>query len=302
MLTLACHPVKILTVIQGLSPDCLQAYDLARVPDHAGERFKPEQAPSRPRALAPARGVGSKNPLFLLRNHHLAGVRATGLRPGMYNDEALYYTNRIENLKVADGNLYIIARKENYGGRKYTSGRMDTEPKAWWTCGKFEIRARLPDGSGSWPAFWLLGHECGSHGGWPACGEIDIAEYAGWNPNVVNATAHMKDINHKLGNNPVGSQTLADVANNFHVYSVEWYEDQLDFYYDGVKVLTIKDPGNGAGSWPYFNPQYLILNEALGGYGGSIDDALFPKEFVIDYVRVYQQALATDLSLPVTRK
>jgi beta-glucanase (GH16 family) len=212
------------------------------------------------------------------------------------NNEAEYYSNRIENLKVADGNLYIIARKENFGGRNYTSGRMDTETKAFWTFGRFEIKAKLPPGKGSWPAFWMLGHDCDKHGGWPDCGEIDIAEYAGKNPNVVNSTLHMRDINYRLKNNPHGSATLEDVGNVFHIYAVEWFKDHMDFFYDSTKILTFKDAGKGTGSWPYFNPQYIIINEALGGgYGGPIDDKIFPTQWVIDYVRVYKAGSPTQI-------
>lgn len=212
------------------------------------------------------------------------------------NGELEYYSDRQQNLKVADGNLYIIARKENFGGRSYTSGRMDTETKAWWTYGRFEIKAKLPTGKGSWPAFWSLGHECDSHEGWPNCGEIDIAEYAGKNPDVVNSTLHMKDINYKLGNNPHGSATLEDVGNVFHIYALEWFEDRLDFYMDSIKVLTFKNAGKGFGSWPYFNPQYIILNEALGGgYAGPVDNAIFPTQWVIDYVRVFKEGASVPL-------
>ena len=223
--------------------------------------------------------------------------------PSTVNGEFEYYTNRIENIRVADGYLNIIGRKENFGGRNYTSGRINTEGKTWWTYGKFEIKAKLPGGQGSWPAFWMLGHECDKHGGWPACGEIDIAEYAGRTPNVVNTTMHMKDINYMLKNNPHGSATLSDVSKNFHVYTLEWYKDHMDFFMDSAKVMTFKDPGRGAGSWPYFNPQYLIINEALGGgYAGPIDDAIFPTQWVIDYVRVYKQGIPTDVIHPVTRR
>jgi beta-glucanase (GH16 family) len=221
--------------------------------------------------------------------------------PSTVNGELEYYSNRLENIKVADGYLNIIARKENFGGRNYTSGRINTEGKAWWTYGKFEIKAKLPQGKGSWPAFWMLGHECDKHGGWPACGEIDIAEYAGKNPNVVNTTMHMKDINYMLKNNPHGSATLTDVGANFHVYTLEWYKDHMDFFMDSVKVMTFKDPGKGAGSWPYFNPQYIILNEAIGGgYAGPVDDKIFPTQWTIDYVRVYKQGTPTEVLRPVT--
>jgi beta-glucanase (GH16 family) len=223
--------------------------------------------------------------------------------PSTVNGELEYYSNRLENIKVADGNLYIIGRKENFGGRNYTSGRINTENKFWWTYGKFEIKAKMPQGKGSWPAFWMLGHECDKHGGWPACGEIDIAEYAGKNLNVVNTTMHMKDINYMLKNNPHGSATLSDVGANFHVYTLEWYKDHMDFFMDSSKVMTFKDPGKGAGSWPYFNPQYIIINEALGGgYAGPIDDKIFPTQWVIDYVRVYKQGVPTEVLRPVTRQ
>lgn len=220
--------------------------------------------------------------------------------PSTVNGEAEYYSDRPENLKVENGNLYIIARKESMGGKSYTSGRLDTETKAWWTYGRIEIKAKIPGGKGSWPAFWTLGHDCTAHGGWPDCGEIDIAEYAGKNPNYVNCTMHMKDINYKLKNNPHGGAALADVSGTYHVYALEWYADRLDIFYDSVKVLTFPNANKGAGSWPYFNPQYVILNEALGGgYGGPIDNAIFPTQWVIDYVRVFR-ASTVPTSIPVS--
>lgn len=222
--------------------------------------------------------------------------------PSTVNGEAEYYSNSINNVKIADGNLYIIARKENMGGRSYTSGRINTENKGYWTYGRFEIKAKLPGGKGSWPAFWMLGHECDKHGGWPNCGELDIAEYAGKNPNVVNSTLHDQNFNYKLKNNPHGSATLSDVSNEFHVYALEWFKDRVDFYMDTAKVLTFKNTGKGAGDWPYFNPQYIILNEALGGgYGGTIDNAIFPTQWVIDYVRVYKEGAPVALFRPLER-
>lgn len=220
--------------------------------------------------------------------------------PSTVNGEAQYYSDRQENLKVADGKLHIIARRENFGGRQYTSGRLDTETRAWWTYGRIEIKAKLAGGKGSWPAFWMLAHECAKLGGWPDCGEIDIAEYAGKNPDRVNSTVHMRDINYRLKNNPHGSAVLADVANVYHEYAVEWFKDRMEFYYDGTKILTFADAGKGFGSWPYSNPQYVILNLALGGgYGGPIDNSIFPTQFVIEYVRVYKEGVPTPLVRPL---
>lgn len=210
--------------------------------------------------------------------------------PSMVNNEAQYYSDRVKNLEVKEGNLYIRTYKEAFGGRQYTSGRLDTETKAWWTYGRMEIRAKIPGGKGSWPAFWMLGHECEKYGGWPNCGEIDIMEYAGKNPNKVNSTVHMRDVNYMNKNNPHGTLTLPDVTANFHVYAVEWFKDRLDFYYNTTKVLTYRNDGRGFGTWPYTNPQYIILNTALGGgYGGPIDDAIFPIQWTLDYVRVFKE-------------
>lgn len=223
--------------------------------------------------------------------------------PSTVNGEAQYYSDRLQNLKVENGNLHIIARKESFGGRNYTSGRLDTETKAWWTYGRFEIRAKLAGGKGAWPAFWMLAHECKSLGGWPDCGEIDIAEYAGKNLDKVNCTLHMRDINYRLKNNPHGTMTLADVSNTFHVYAMEWSKDRIEMFFDGAKVLTFENSGKGFGSWPYFNPQYIIMNVALGGgYGGPIDDAIFPTQFVIDYVRVYKEGSGTTALGPMPGK
>jgi beta-glucanase (GH16 family) len=210
--------------------------------------------------------------------------------PSMVNNEAQYYSDRTKNIEVKDGNMYIRTYKEAFGGRQYTSGRLDTETKVWWTYGRFEIKAKIPGGKGSWPAFWTLGHECDKNGGWPNCGEIDIMEYAGKNPNKINTTMHMRDVNYRLGNNPHGSITLPDVHNTFNIYALEWFKDRLDIYVNSTKILTYKNDGKGFGTWPYTNPQYIILNTALGGgYGGPIDDAIFPIQWTIDYVRVYKE-------------
>lgn len=222
--------------------------------------------------------------------------------PSTVNGEAQYYSDRKENLVVEGGALNIIARRENFGGRQYTSGRLNTETKAWWTYGRIEFKAKLAGGKGGWPALWMLGHECDKNGGWPDCGEIDIMEYAGKNPNRVNSTVHMRDINYRLKNNPHGSAVLEDVANVWHVYAVEWFKDRMDFYYDDAKILTFANAGKGFGSWPYFNPQYIIMNVALGGgYGGTIDNSIFPTRMVVEYVRVYREAAPTRLFRPLAR-
>jgi beta-glucanase (GH16 family) len=208
------------------------------------------------------------------------------------NNEAQYYTRREENARVEDGMLVIEGRKEDYEGAAYTSASLVTRGKAEWTYGRFEVRAKLPTGRGTWPAIWMLGANI-DQVGWPECGEIDIMENVGFDPDRVHVNIHTQSFNHVLGTNKGASKLIAEPYNQFHVYAVEWFADHLDFYVDEDKLFTFWNDGSGKAAWPYDAPHYLILNLALGGsWGGmqGIDDTIFPLRFEIDYVRVYQAA------------
>ena len=226
------------------------------------------------------------------------------------NNEQQYYTRqRRENARVENGMLVIEARKErfknpayvpntNASGRRrasrefaeYTSASLTTRGKASWTYGRIEVRAKLPSGRGTWPAIWTLGNDW--QAGWPACGEIDIMEFVGFEAGVVHANIHTQKYNHvqKTGK---GSQiTIADASEAFHVYALEWNAGQMDFFVDDRKYFTFRNEGTGPDAWPYDKPQYLILNLAIGGFWGGakgIDETIFPQRYWIDYVRVYQK-------------
>ena len=224
------------------------------------------------------------------------------------NNESQFYTRaRKENARVEDGSLVIEARKEEFSNPDYrpgstrrrnqakaecTSASLTTRGKASWTYGRVEVRARLPEGRGTWPAIWMLGTNI-SAVGWPTCGEIDIMEFVGHNPGQVHANVHTKKYNHTLGTGRGSTIKKTDVSKEFHVYAVEWFPDRMDFYLDDQKYFTCKNDGTGDNAWPFDKGQYLILNLAVGGaWGGQkgIDDSIFPARYLIDYVRVYKSA------------
>lgn len=209
------------------------------------------------------------------------------------NQEAQYYTvKRRENARVQDGLLIIEARKENYKNAKYTSASLTTNKKKHFLYGKIEVRVKVPAGVGTWPAIWMLGENI-KEVGWPLCGEIDILENVGYDPDVVHANVHTKDFNHTLKTNKGNSITIENLKNDFHVYSIEWSKDKIDFFIDECKYFTfINEYPNQPEKWPFNQPHYLILNLAIGGtWGGEqgIDNKKFPHLFLIDYVRVYQK-------------
>jgi beta-glucanase (GH16 family) len=208
------------------------------------------------------------------------------------NNEKQYYTvERLENARVENGYLVIEAHKEEWEGFAYTSARLVTRGKADWTYGRIEVRAKVPLGVGTWPAIWMLGTNI-SQVGWPMCGEIDIMEHVGFDPQVVHGNVHTRSYNHTRRTNKGDKIVLEKPWEDFHVYAVEWFEDRIDFFVDDVKYFSFaKESDTNDEVWPFNKPHYLLLNLAIGGgWGGQkgIDDSLFPHRFYVDYVRVYQ--------------
>ena len=217
------------------------------------------------------------------------------------NNEAQYYTRgRPENAHVTGGLLVITGRKERFpippagagaNGRTYadyTSASLVTLNKMKWQYGRLEVKAKLPQGKGVWPAIWTLGTNIGQSG-WPGCGEIDIMEFVGQEPGFIHGTVHYGSNGKHLSS---GQQVAArEPFADFHLYAAEWSPDRIDFYYDEQKYHTFPVAQAGAGSDnPFRRPQYLIINLALGGaWGGPIDDTIFPQQLLVDYVRVYKQ-------------
>lgn len=210
---------------------------------------------------------------------------------GWGNNELQHYTNRVRNARQQNGHLIIEAHREDYENRKYTSARLITRTRAAWNRGRIAVRAKLPSGTGTWPAIWMLGTDI-REVGWPTCGEIDIMEHVGYVPDTIYGTVHTKAFNHSIGTHIGGQLPLPKAEAAFHTYSVDWYEDRLEFSVDGKTYFTFpKQPGATRAEWPYDQPHYLLLNLAVGGnWGGvkGVDEDIWPQRMEIDWVRVYQ--------------
>lgn len=210
---------------------------------------------------------------------------------GWGNNEDQFYTPRTENSRIQNGYLVIEARKEDFANRKYTSARIYS--KAKWKYGRIEVRARLPEGRGSWPAIWMLPESLYNKSmGWPDCGEIDIMEHVGFDPGVIVSSLHSKTYNWMNHNQKTNKTTIQEPSTQFHVYTLDWSAERMEFYVDDHLIYRIeKEPGADVKQWPFDQDFHLILNNAIGGFWGGekgIDDASFPQTFLIDYVRVYQ--------------
>lgn len=210
---------------------------------------------------------------------------------GWGNNELQYYTRDPENVRVENGHLIIEARQDSLGGKAFTSTKIVSRDKGDWLYGRFEIRAKLPRGKGTWPAIWMLPTDW-KYGGWPASGEIDIMEHVGYDPGVVHGTIHTEAYNHIRQTQKEGKITIPDAQDDFHVYTVDWFEDKMDFYVDDKLYHTVeRDPKDDYKGWPFDQRFYLIMNIAVGGnWGGAqgVDPTIWPQRMEIDYVRVYQ--------------
>jgi len=205
---------------------------------------------------------------------------------GWGNGESQYYTDRTENVSVADGILKITAIKESYSGAEYTSTRLKTEGLREFTYGRVDVRAKLPAAGGTWPAIWMLGANF-STAGWPSCGEIDIMEHVGNNLGVVQSAIHTTASSGATVN--MKSTSIADETTEFHVYSMNWSENEISFLIDDKLYYTYSPETKDASTWPFDADQFLILNIAMGGtLGGDIDASFESSSMEIDYVRVYQ--------------
>jgi len=209
---------------------------------------------------------------------------------GWGNEQLEYDTDRPENVSLdGQGNLRITAREEEYSGFSYTSARIKTEGLFAQAYGRFEARIQLPIGQGIWPAFWMLGDDFDTVG-WPQCGEIDIMEYRGQQPNVTNGALHGPG--YSGGSALSGSYTRegAGFDEDFHIFAVDWTLNRITWSVDGVTFMTrdVTDLPDGA-EWVYDHPFFIILNVAVGGnYVGSPDQTTpFPQTMLVDYVRVY---------------
>lgn len=202
---------------------------------------------------------------------------------GWGNNELQEYTD--DNHRLEDGMLIISAQKISTSN--YTSTRIVTKGKQEFQYGRIEARVKVPSGAGMWPAFWALGNDIETNS-WPNCGEIDIIEYVGKNPGQIFTSVHTAS---SFGNT-INTQITPtpNVEDDFHVYSIEWNKDFIEFFFDDSRVYRYAPQIQNNETWPFNKPFFFILNLAVGGnFGGPVANNIeFPREFIIDYVRVYQ--------------
>ncbi len=217
---------------------------------------------------------------------------------GWGNNELQFYTTRrIQNARVTKGKLIIEARKENWDSNKnkYTSARLVTKEKGdpitiGWQYGRINVRAKLPEGLGSWPAIWMLAGTTPLR--WPDDGEIDIMEHVGYDPGKVHASVHCKKYYHSIGTQKTANISVPDFSKKFHVYSAEWNADSIKISVDGKTYFIFTNEHTGYEAWPFDNKMYLLLNVAIGGkWGGQkgIDEKILSLKMEVDYVRVWQR-------------
>ncbi|HWJ27923.1 MAG TPA: family 16 glycosylhydrolase [Flavisolibacter sp.] len=209
---------------------------------------------------------------------------------GWGNNELEYYTNSAKNVFVSNGNLIIEARKESISAINYSSAPITTQNKKTFTYGSVDIRAKLPKGQGIWPALWMLGSSISS-AGWPASGEIDIMELLGHEPSKMYGTLHFGASSATHGSKGnyyvLNSGSFYD---QFHVFSMEWKQDEVKLYVDNNLFLTVNKSDVGSSPYPFNAPFFFIFNVAVGGNwpGSPGSNTTFPQRMIVDYVRVFQ--------------
>jgi len=228
--------------------------------------------------------------------------------PRKVNDEDQAYTGRAKNLRIEDGQLIIEAHKEDYEDASYTSARVHSSGKGDFLYGRFEVRAKLPEGQGTWPAIWMLPSDPFTYAttcsgdedwqgssdcdAWPNSGEIDIMEHVGYQMNHIHGTVHNEAYYWVKWEQRKGRILIDDAAEAFHVYALEWSPERIDIFVDDALYFTYVNENTDWRTWPYDQPFHLILNIAVGGVwgraGGPIDDSIFPQRMFVDYVRVYR--------------
>lgn len=214
-----------------------------------------------------------------------------GNNNGWGNQELENYTSSTNNAFVSAGNLIIEARQELNNGFNYSSARLKTEGIQQFTYGRIDIRAKLPVGHGMWPALWMLGSDINSVP-WPGCGETDIMELVGSNPNRVTGSMHWQNSDGSEGtyNNNYYLAT-GDFSQQFHVFSLLWQQDTVQFFVDDSLYVNGSIHNVTSGTYPFNLPFFFIFNVAVGGdWPGPPDNTtVFPQRMFVDYVRVFQQ-------------
>ena len=212
-----------------------------------------------------------------------------GNNSGWGNQELEYYTKSPDNAFVSNGSLVIQARQQSMSGFSYTSARMLTQGKQNFKFGRLDVRAKLPRGQGLWPAIWMLGSDIGTNN-WPKCGEIDMMELRGQEPNKILTTMHFakNDGSHDQKGSPDQVLSSGNFSDDFHVFSLVRSKDQMRFFLDGNPYYTFT--AGDAPNFPINNPFFLVLNVAVGGnfLGPPNASTVFPQQMQVDYVHYLQ--------------
>lgn len=207
------------------------------------------------------------------------------------NHELQFYTDSKENARIEDGKLILCAKRDPNAEKGYTSACLDTKGKAEFLYGHIEMTAKLPKGTGIWPAFWMLGSTFEVTEKWPVCGEIDIMEMVGGRGANNNnngdrecfSTIHFQDVDGK--HNQDGSFTKKDfsLGDDFHTYGIDWDKKKIDFLFDGEKWLTVDISDKTA----FHKPFFLLVNFAVGGDwpGDPDENTVFPQKYEIKSIR-----------------
>ena len=225
-----------------------------------------------------------------------------------WNGELQFYTDKEDNIIVEEGLLKITAKYESFEGKNYTSARINTQDKFEFTYGRVEMRAKLPNWEGMWPAFWLLGANIDEIG-WPNCGELDILEHGDYvkdstsnDPGLISSAVHYgpQDYSRQTTNVPgkiffdtgqerfIRSEKIIEKPfEEYHTYSMQWAPDKIQFFIDDEMHLEFPMQSQHS---PFDKPFFLLLNLAIGGHwtDGYVAPGFTNATYEIDYVRVYQ--------------
>ena len=225
-----------------------------------------------------------------------------------WNGELQFYTDKEDNIRVEEGLLKITAKYESYEGKNYTSARINTQDKFEFTYGRVEMRAKLPNWEGMWPAFWLLGANIDEIG-WPNCGELDILEHGDYvkdstsnDPGLISSAVHYGPQDYSRQTTSVPGKIFFDTGQErfirsekiiekpfeeYHTYSMQWAPDKIQFFIDDE--MHFEFPMQSQHS-PFDKPFFLLLNLAVGGHwtDGYVASGFTEATYEIDYVRVYQ--------------
>ena len=205
-----------------------------------------------------------------------------------YYVPAVYETDTVAYLDGGILHIKTLIPDKPVEGYNYLSARMNTTQS--WKYGYFEARIKLPEGVGTWSAFWMLPEDFKN---WPLDGEIDIMEHVGSHPDSIHISAHTERYNHSIGTQQTSITVIDKAQDDFHVYGLEWTPQEIKGYIDGVLCFRFQNDGTGnKETWPFDVPFCVKLNQAVGGgMGGTkgVDNTCYPAIFQIDYVRVYQK-------------